>query len=414
MGVVLLALGSRGDVQPMAILGGALVAEGVDARVVALAEYEGLVRGFGAGFVPVQGRLCDALTRTPSSEWLARTPAGQARLLQRWTSGLADAVADAVLATVRRDDTVLSGVLTRGVAQALVEAHGVRMGTVVFTGQPPTLHRESHYFHRWFTGWAPYDGFGVRLNWLISTNVGAALTRTMRGRLGLPRRSARRETGAADSHPTLVAASPLLVPPAPDWPARVHQTGWLAPPASEHHPDAALEAHLAGPAVFVGFGSFSHFAGEGDLALIVEAARLSGRRVVTPTIPGVTSGPVDDRVLAIGPVPHDWLLGRVAGVVHHGGAGTTHAGLASGRPSVGVPFGVDQPYHAWRLHRLGVGPAPVPIRRLTPGRLAGLLDALVDGPHAARADAVGERLRDEDGLRATVSTLDALGLVGAG
>ena len=66
MGVVLLALGSRGDVQPMAVLAGALQRRGIDARVVALAEYADLVADHGAGFVPVPGRLADALTRTPA------------------------------------------------------------------------------------------------------------------------------------------------------------------------------------------------------------------------------------------------------------------------------------------------------------------------------------------------------------
>ena len=40
-----------------------------------------------------------------------------------------------------------------------------------------------------------------------------------------------------------------------------------------------------------------------------------------------------------------------------------------------APFGVDQPYHAGRIHSLGVGPAPVRMSRLTARRLAGLLDA---------------------------------------
>lgn len=412
MGVVLLALGSRGDVQPMAVLAGALQRRGIDARVVALAEYADLVADHGAGFVPVPGRLADALTRTPAAEWLARTPAGQARLLQQWVARLAEGLTSATLATVRRDDLVLTGVLTRGLAQALTEAHGVRMATVVFTAQPPTLQRESHFFHRWFTGWTPYDRAGVRLSWLLSTNVGQAVTRTVRRRLGLPGRDVLRETRAADAHPTLVAASPVLVPPAPDWPGGVHQTGWLAPGPSATELDADLTAFLdASRPVFVGYGSFSDFAGERDLALVVAAAEASGVRVVTPTIPGVSPGSISPQVFATGPVPHDRLLNRTAGVVHHGGAGTTHAGLASGRPSVAVPFGVDQPYHAWRLHRLGVGPAPVPIHRLTAARLACLLDALTSGAYDARAAEVGGRLRAEDGVTATVTLLQRRGLL---
>ena len=60
MGVVLLGLGSRGDVQPMAVLAAALARAGVDARVVGLAEYAPLAAGLGAAYVPVAGSVADA------------------------------------------------------------------------------------------------------------------------------------------------------------------------------------------------------------------------------------------------------------------------------------------------------------------------------------------------------------------
>lgn len=412
MGVVLLGLGSRGDVQPMAVLAAALARAGVDARVVGLAEYAPLAAGLGAAYVPVAGSVADAMRRTPTRELLGGTPPGQALLLRRWGAGLADAFADAVLATVRRDDLVLAGNLARGVATAVAEAHGVKMATVVYTGQAPTTRPESFYFHRWLTGWPPYDRWGARQNWILATNVAPALTHTIRGRLGLPRRSAARETEAADTHPTLVAASPVVVPPAPDWAGGVHQTGWLAPPASALAPDAELAAFLhAGPASYVGFGSFGLFSTRRELDLIAAAATASGRRIVTPAIPGVAPGPITDAVLAIGSVPHDWLFPRLAGVVHHGGAGTTHAGLAAAVPSVAVPFGVDQPYHGWRLHSLGVGPEPVRIQRLTAARLACLLVALERAEHRRGATEVGERVRGEDGVAVTLAALERLRLV---
>lgn len=54
---------------------------------------------------------------------------------------------------------------------------------------------------------------------------------------------------------------------------------------------------------------------------------------------------IPDSVFIIrGNVPHDWLFaeGRVAAVCHHGGAGTTAAGLRLGVPTIVVPFFGDQ------------------------------------------------------------------------
>lgn len=408
----MLAVGSRGDVQPLAVLAGALGRRGVRVRVVALAEYAGVVadEAPAAAFVPVAGRLSDAIRRGGVGELLTRTSAGQLVLLQRWTAGMAPAVATAALSAVERGDVVLSGVLSRGVADALAEARGCRAATVAYTGQVPTLERDSHFYSPHFTGWRPFDAWGVRANWQLASAAGRAITADARARLGLPRAGFRRAAADADRHPVLVAASPTLVPPAADWPVGVHQTGYLAPPPRPFTPDAALADFLAGgPPVWVGFGSFTHFTTRDEFGLVVGAAARAGRRVVTPALPGMPPGPVNRSVFAVAPTPHRWLFERVAGAIHHGGSGTTHEGLLAGVPSAVVPFGVDQPYHGRRLHQLGVGPAPLPVRRLSAERLGRLIRDLESPGYRRRAAEVGAIVRAEDGVARTVDLLDSLG-----
>jgi sterol 3beta-glucosyltransferase len=53
-------------------------------------------------------------------------------------------------------------------------------------------------------------------------------------------------------------------------------------------------------------------------------------------------------------VPHDWLLPKCKMIIHHGGAGTTSAGLRAGIPQVVVPFTADQPFWGSRVHAIGV------------------------------------------------------------
>ncbi len=422
----MLAVGSRGDVQPLAVLAGALGRRGVPVRVVALAEYAEVVaeEAPAASFVPVAAGLGDAVQRGGLGEFLTRTPVGQLELLRRWTAGMASEVADAALDAARPGDAVLAGVLARGVAAALASGRGCRAATVVYTGQVPTLQPDSFFFAPWFRGWRPYDTWGARTSWRLATAAGAALTRATRGRLGLPRLGVGAVSADADRHPTILAASPVLVPPAADWPRGVHQTGYLAPPARPFTPDAALAAFLGAgasewvgdaeqPPVYVGFGSLTHFTTGREFDLVVRAAEASGRRVVTPAPPGVAPGPVSAGVFAIGAVPHRWLFARTAATVHHGGSGTTHEALLAGVPSAAIPFGVDQPYHARRLHRLGLGPEPLPLRHLTVDRLARLIGDLA-GPAASgyrrRAAEVAAEIRAEDGVGRTVDLLGRLGL----
>ena len=95
--------------------------------------------------------------------------------------------------------------------------------------------------------------------------------------------------------------------------------------------------------------------------------------------------------------PHSWLFPRMAAVVHHGGAGTTAAGLRAGVPSVLIPHGNDQ--FAWgrRVHELGVGTRPIPRKRLTVAALADALTAVREPDLRAAATDLGRRIRTEDG-----------------
>jgi sterol 3beta-glucosyltransferase len=121
----------------------------------------------------------------------------------------------------------------------------------------------------------------------------------------------------------------------------------------------------------------------------------------------------DDNVLAVDSVPHAWLFSQVSAVVHHGGAGTTAAGLRAGVPAIICPFLGDQPFWGERIAALGVGPAPIPIARLTANALVMAIEAAVGpgaGPRAVRqrAACLGAEIRAEDGVARACEVLDAL------
>jgi sterol 3beta-glucosyltransferase len=143
----------------------------------------------------------------------------------------------------------------------------------------------------------------------------------------------------------------------------------------------------------------------GELARIaVESARAAGQRAVISTGWGGVGEVVGgDDVLVIADAPHDWLFPRMAAVVHHGGAGTTAAGLRAGKPTVVCSFFGDQPYWGMRVARLGVGPPAIPRNRLSVERLEQRIrQAVSDASMRERAAAIGEKLRAEDGVSRTV------------
>jgi sterol 3beta-glucosyltransferase len=113
-------------------------------------------------------------------------------------------------------------------------------------------------------------------------------------------------------------------------------------------------------------------------------------------------------------VPHDWLFAQTAAVVHHGGAGTTAAAIAAGRPQAIWPFGVDQHFWAARMTGLGVAVPTGPVRTLTGTRLARAVDqATRDRSVSELACALAARVGTEDGTGQAIAHLERLGRGGS-
>ncbi|WP_371810189.1 glycosyltransferase [Deinococcus sp. JMULE3] len=162
----------------------------------------------------------------------------------------------------------------------------------------------------------------------------------------------------------------------------------------------------------IGFGSMTTPDPQATTREVVRALERSGQRAVLLSgWGGLSAADVPDSVFVTDSVPHDWLFPRVAATVHHGGAGTTAAGLAAGVPNVVVPFFGDQPFWGDRVQRLGVGPAPVPRRALNERTLAeALTHAVTDPGMKDRAAALGTRIRAEDGVARAAEVISGLKL----
>jgi sterol 3beta-glucosyltransferase len=124
---------------------------------------------------------------------------------------------------------------------------------------------------------------------------------------------------------------------------------------------------------------------------------------------GLKSNDLPGHIFQLDSIPHSWLYPRMAAVVHHGGAGTTAAGLRAGVPSIVVPFHGDQPFWGRCIQNLGVGPAPVPRNRLTAEKLATAIHLATSDPAiATRAATLGQKIRNENGIARAVAAITRL------
>ena len=213
--------------------------------------------------------------------------------------------------------------------------------------------------------------------------------------------------------PILYGFSPSVIPAPSDWNDQTHITGfWFVDEADDWQPPAALLDFLqAGPApIYIGFGSMSSRAPEQTADLVIQALALTNQRAILLSgWGGLQKVNIPDSIFMIDAIPHSWLFPRVSAVIHHGGASTTAAGLNAGVPSVIIPFFGDQPFWGQRIADLGVGPKPIPRKKLTADRLANAIREVVTNEDMRqRAAKLGKQIQAENGIKSTVEIFSQL------
>ena len=417
MRITIITLGSRGDVQPYVALGLALTRSGHAVRLATHDEFEPFIHGFGLDFAPVAGNPREIVQTEQGKRWLASqsNPLRFMRGLKELTADLIWQVADDTIRASADADLLMASTLGLFSAVHIAEARGIPFIPAPLQPIEPSWHIGQATFPL-APRWLPLKPVYNRLTYTASSLLmwqlfGKAINQLRAGTLGLPptTRAAWRPDAA---QPVLYGYSRHVVPKPPDWGPNAHlsgywfldeEPGWMPPPG-------LLDFLDSGPRpLYVGFGSMADRDPQEMLELVLDALGRSRQRAVILTgWGGLSTSDLPDHVYAVGAIPHAWLFERMAAVVHHGGAGTTAAGLRAGVPSILIPFFADQHFWADRVRRLGVGPTPIPRPRLTSAALANaMLRAVSDTPMQARAAALGRHIRAEDGAQRAAAVVDA-------
>lgn len=422
MRITLICSGSRGDVQPYVALGLGLQAAGYDLTIATHEEFRGFVTERGLPFALIAGDPRQMLESEEGRKLLESGSNGITffrRLAKLAEPIAAEFLRDAVEVCRDADLLLCSTSLFFG-AEALAEK--LRKPLVFGSLQPMAPSAEQPGMMQtplpWpFDGLAPLFGYYWNAQWvslqIFSFLFSAPVNHARQTVLGLPKRSPWMSHRVFRDGPLfLYGYSPHVVPQPRDWAASQRVCGyWFLDHLPGWMPSPELLAFLdAGPPpVYIGFGSMNSRDPQATGKLAIEALERSGQRgVLLRGWGGLHADDVPDNVFLIDSVPHDWLFPRMAAVVHHGGAGTTSAGLRAGVPSLIIPFMGDQPFWGRRVQALGVGPAPLPRAKLTAGDLASAIRiAVSNDTMRSRAKALGEAIRAEDGVAKAVEAIRA-------
>jgi UDP:flavonoid glycosyltransferase YjiC (YdhE family) len=405
MRIVLAAVGSRGDVQPMLALAQTFAARGHAPIVAAPPNFEAWVRSFGFDFAPVGVDIQVFLAE--HSDVLTGNPVKMYKESSRYFNDQMPLQAKQLEPACEDADAILYGGLAV-VAPAVADHLRLPVLGVLYTScmlpssQHPPISIPWHGLPNWM------NDLLWRANHFISNSLALETLNAVRAGFGQPPVDQLRRYLFED-HPLVIAADEVLFPPDPLWRERYPYAGFIFfdDPAPL---DPELDAWLADgePPVFVGFGSMSGKGTDRVAGMIVEAVAATGRRcIVGAGWAGLGAGALPPGWRVVRDAPHALLFPRTAVVVHHGGSGTTAQALRAGVPQVLLPLILDQFHHAHRLHLAGIAPRPVPMEKVTAAELAGAIRAAMDLPASAR-QAASARLRASDARGEIVRRVEAM------
>jgi sterol 3beta-glucosyltransferase len=413
MQILAIALGSQGDVQPYVALAKGLQADGHSVRLMTHTNYERLVTSHGIEFYPVKGNVQEIVE---SPEMRALLEKGNFLAINKHTSKLARSVAidwmQAGLAACQDMDLIVVGVGGLNIAVSLAEKLQIPLLPAFLFPFTPTRSFPGILFPQSLTK------LGGTFNWLSHLLLRQIMWQGFRTADGLARKQVLNlparsfwgpyQSPAMHRYPTIYGFSPSVIPQPADWHKTEIVGDWFLD-ASDWSPPADLVGFLqsGAPPVYIGFGSMGSRKPEETADLVLQAIARTGQRAILQAgWGGLSKADVPANILMVNSVPHTWLFPRMAAVVHHGGAGTTAAGLRAGVPSIVIPFFGDQPFWGQRVADLGVGTAPIPRKQLTVERLAQAIHRAVTDPVIRqRAADLGATIQAEDGIGNVVSTV---------
>ncbi|PSB08826.1 glycosyltransferase [Pleurocapsa sp. CCALA 161] len=415
MKISLLTIGTRGDVQPFIALGLGLQETGYQVEIVTHAIFESWIRSYGFNFAVIEGDPQEFIASEEGKKILesGKNPLEFVRLFAESISPFVDSLMTDIWRVCQSTDIIIAHSIlfwTYDLAKKLDIPYCLASFTPLTAtfDYPVALANKSlgslfNYLSYPVASFVLWQIFRNPVNQYLKTNLGLSPRSIWRSPL----------IEIKQNSSILYAYSSSVLPRGKNWSDNIYITGyWFL----ESKQDWTIPQDLidflnnGSPPVYVGFGSMSDRDPLATMEIVLAAlAKTNQRGIIATGWGGIDDLNLPSSVFKIDSIPHDWLFPQCAAVVHHGGAGTTAAGMKAGVPSIIVPFFSDQPFWGYRIFDLGVGTEPILRSQLTVNKLtAAINQAIQDGQMQTSAQRVGNQIRSEDGVKKAVTIISSV------
>ncbi len=407
MKISILCVGTRGDVQPNLALAIALKKRGHEVILGAPDNFKEWVEKHGVAFYPM-GIDMEAFLQSPEAKQLiAGNWFALPKMWRKMIVPMINGTLNAIWEAAKDADVILYHPKAHG-ALDVAEATGARAiystPVPIFTTSAFPLLTMSWSLGRWF------NRFTYKLMMLSRIIFHGTIGRWRQETLGLDKGPW--FVPLEGYGPVLCSVSPSVVKLLPEDYERIHMTGyWFLDEGQEWTPDSDLQAFLdAGEApVYIGFGSMTTLEPAQVTAEVIDGIQRAGVRAILATGWGaMDKQEVPENIYIIESAPHQELFKHVCAVVHHGGAGSTAAGLRAGKPTLICPMAVDQPFWGRRVYDLGCGPRHLHLKKLKAKVFGDRLEELVGTEsYRIQAEEIAGKIAFEDGIGEAIRVIEA-------
>ncbi len=410
MQISILTYGSRGDVQPFLAL--ALGLKNAGHQIVLAAPHR------FSDFIESYGIPCEPLAGDPDELSLLLNQAGNnpfrmVQSMRKHVVGIAPDVVRGVRRAMVGTDMIIHGFAFTTGAHSYANELGIPDVSIqMFPVFAPTHQFSAIGVNGSKSGWFNY--FTHWLSTKVFWHVGNAGYFQLRkkapqdfpSKLFWPFKPSNTRTQT----PLIFAISPQVLPMPEEWKLPyIHQPGYFFLEEQDFTPPPELVKFLSigKPPLCITFGSMVNPKLRRVIRSILDAANQLGERVIILTGWGGWKPDIqNEEIFFIEAVPHSWLFPQCKLVIHHGGAGTTAAGIKAGVPAIIIPHTADQPFWGSRIADIGVGPKPIPVRKVTTERIILTLEQSNSETIRNKAAKIGLQIQAENGIENTIKLIE--------
>ena len=359
MKFALASYGTRGDIEPCAAVGLELLRRGHEVRIAVPSNLVGFAESVGLAAVPYGPNFVELMEPDIFRKaWKVQNPITLLRKAMEPVTKPWAEVSAALTSLADGTDLLLTGIPYQEVVANVAEYYDIPLATL-------------HTFPQRVNGYvvpipplpvnvpSPLMRSGMTVAEWVYWRVTKRAEDAQRRELGLPKAttpSSRRimERGSLEIQTYEEFCFPEV---AAEWGGRRPFVGALTMELTTDADDEIASWISAGkPPIYFGFGSMPVESPADTIAMISEACtELGERALLCSGATEFTGAPQVDHVKVVGALNHAAIFPACRAVVHHGGAGTTSAGMRAGIPALILWIAFDQPIWADVIKRLKVG-----------------------------------------------------------